>query len=298
MFKNVLVGIDGSSNGHDAVALASRLTASDGKLTLAHIRPGELHPLHAVTPGRLEEERVASEELLKDERANAEVEAELVSVVAASPGGGLHRHAEELGADLIVVGSCGRSAFGRAMLGDDTRSALNGSPCAVAVAARGYALHPKPIAEVGVGYNASPESKGALAVARSIAEPTHATVKALEVVSIPTYAYTGLMPPTIGEGIDAMLAEASARLRQLEGVEGRAVYGLTGEELAAFSDEVDVLVVGSRSYGPVRRLVIGSTSDFLERHARCSLLVLPRSVTEAATLRSSVPQGESVPSPA
>jgi hypothetical protein len=35
-------------------------------------------------------------------------------------------------------------------------------------------------------------------------------------------------------------------------------------------------VVGSRSYGPVRRLVIGSTSDYLERHARCALLVLPR----------------------
>jgi nucleotide-binding universal stress UspA family protein len=54
------------------------------------------------------------------------------------------------------------------------------------------------------------------------------------------------------------------------------VYGLTGEELAAFGDEVDILVVGSRGYGPVRRLVLGSTSDYLERHARCSLLVLPR----------------------
>jgi nucleotide-binding universal stress UspA family protein len=59
-------------------------------------------------------------------------------------------------------------------------------------------------------------------------------------------------------------------------VEGHAVYGLTGEELAAFGDSVDLLVVGSRNYGPVRRLVLGSTSDYLERHARCSLLVLPR----------------------
>jgi nucleotide-binding universal stress UspA family protein len=73
-----------------------------------------------------------------------------------------------------------------------------------------------------------------------------------------------------------MLAEAKARLGALEGVEGRAVYGLVGEELAAFGDSVDLLVVGSRNYGPVLRLVLGSTSDFLERHARCSLLVLPR----------------------
>jgi hypothetical protein len=59
-------------------------------------------------------------------------------------------------------------------------------------------------------------------------------------------------------------------------VEGRAVYGLAGEELAAFGDQVDLLVVGSRSYGPVKRLVLGSASDYLQRHARCSLLVLPR----------------------
>lgn len=281
MFKNVLIGIDGSSNGRDAIALASRLAETGAKLTFTHVHPGELNPLHAITPGLLSEERKASEKLLKGERSDAGVEAELVSVVASSPGGGLHSHAEEVGADLIVVGSCSRGAFGRAMVGDDTRAALNGSPCAVAIAARGYAEHPSPIAKVGVGYNDSPESRAALAVAKRIAEPTRASVKALEVVSIPTYAYTGLMPPTIGEGIDAMLAEAQARLSQLPDVEGRAVYGLTGEELAAFSDEVDILVVGSRSYGPVRRLVLGSTSDFLERHARCSLLVLPRAVTMA-----------------
>jgi nucleotide-binding universal stress UspA family protein len=73
-----------------------------------------------------------------------------------------------------------------------------------------------------------------------------------------------------------MLAEANKRVGQLPGVEGRAVYGLPGEELAAFGKDVDLLVVGSRGYGPVKRLVLGSTSDFLERHARCSLLVLPR----------------------
>ena len=42
-------------------------------------------------------------------------------------------------------------------------------------------------------------------------------------------------------------------------MEGHAVYGLAGEELAAFGDQVDILVVGSRGYGPVKRLVLGST---------------------------------------
>lgn len=289
MFKNVLVGVDGSSNGRDAIVLASRLMDSDGELTLTNVHAGELHPLHAMTPGLLVKEREASEKLLADERDRAGVEAQLTSIVAASPGAGLHSHAEELGADLIVVGSCSRGAFGRVMLGDDTRAALNGSPCAVAIAARAYAEHPTPIATVGVGYNDSPESKGALAMAQVVAEPTRARVKALEVVSIPAYAYTGLMPPTIGEGIDALLAEAQARLKQLPAdVEGRAVYGLTGEELAAFGDEVDILVVGSRSYGPVRRLVLGSTSEYLERHARSSLLVLPRAVAVAGSETAAV----------
>ena len=276
MFNNVLVGVDGRANGLDAVALASRLTDPDGKLTLAHVHAGELNPVHAVTPGMLAEEAEASMRLLEEQRAGADVVADLVSVVAASPGAGLHRRAEEQDADLLVVGSCSRGALGRAMIGDDTRAALNGSPCAVAIATRGYAEHPTPIARVGVAYNGSPESRRALAKALEVAAPTNATVDALEVVAIPSYAFTGMMPPSVGEGIDLMLSEANERMSQLTGVDGRAVYGLPGEELAAFGDELDVLVVGSRSYGPVRRLVLGSTSDYLERHSRCSLLVLPR----------------------
>jgi nucleotide-binding universal stress UspA family protein len=52
-------------------------------------------------------------------------------------------------------------------------------------------------------------------------------------------------------------------------VDGHAVYGLAGEELAAFGDQVDVLAAGSRGYGPFKRLVLGSASHYLQRHARC-----------------------------
>jgi nucleotide-binding universal stress UspA family protein len=276
MFKNVLVGVDGSANGRDGIALASRLSEAGAKLTLAHVHPGEFHPLHAATPGLLEAEHEASVKLLEDERAGAGIEAELISVVAPSPGAGLHERAEEQGADLLVVGSCGRGAFGRVMIGDDTRAALNGAPCAVAIGARGYGARPMPIAKIGVAYNGSPESVVALAKARELAQPTSAAVLARAVVTIPSYAYGGLMTPALGEGIDAMISEANERMSELEDVQGRAVYGLATEELAAFGDKLDLLVVGSRSYGPVRRLVLGSTSDYLERHARCSLLVLPR----------------------
>ena len=276
MFNNVLVGVDGSPNGRDAIVLASQLIDPDGKLTLAHVHSGELRPSHAITPGMVREEREASKKLLEDERVAANVNAELISIVSGTPGGGLHQQAEGQGADLLVVGSCSHSAFGRAMLGDDTRAALNGAPCAVAIAAVGYSEHPGPIGKVGVAYNSSPESTAALALARELAASTGATVHALEVVSIPTYVYGGLVAPTIGEVIEEMLKEANGRLEELPDVKGHAVYGLAGEELAVFGDQVDILVVGSRGYGPVKRLVLGSTSAYLQRHARCSLLVLPR----------------------
>jgi nucleotide-binding universal stress UspA family protein len=282
MFKNVLVGVDGRPNGRDAIALASQLTDPDGKLMLAHVHSGDLRPSHAIAPGLVREEREDSHKLLERERVAANVKADLLSIVSMSPGRGLHEQAEEQNADLIVVGSCSHGAFGRAMLGDDTRAALNGAPCVVTIASRGYAEHPTSIAKVGVAYNASPESKAALALARELAAPTGATVHALEIVSIPTYVYGGLVAPTIGGMIEEMLKEANGRMQELPDVEGHAVYGLAGEELAAFGDQVDILVVGSRGYGPVKRLVLGSTSDYLQRHARCSLLVLPRAAASPA----------------
>ncbi len=206
MFKNVLVGVDGRANGRDAVALAAHLTDPTGKLTLAYVHSGSLRPVHAVTPGLVDVERDESHELLEQERAAVGVSAELVSVVATSPGRGLHQQAEEQHADLLVVGSCSRGALGRVMLGDDTRAALNGAPCAVAIAARGYAENPAPFTNIGVGYDGSPESTAALAMARELASATRADVHALEVVPIATYAYTGMMPPAIGESIDALTA--------------------------------------------------------------------------------------------
>jgi nucleotide-binding universal stress UspA family protein len=265
MFKNVLVGVDGRPGGRDAIALARLLGDPGGRLTLAFVRSSEIA-----------EDVAEAGELLERERGAADLDAELVNVISLSPGRGLHEQAEQRGADLLVVGSCSHGAFGRAMLRDDTRAALNGAPCAVAVAARGYAEQPTTIVNVGVGYDHTPESEAALALAREVAARTNAKLLALEVISLPPVAYGSMMAPPVREFIDTMVKEANDHMKQLADVDGRAVYGLAGEELAAFGDELDILVVGSRGYGPIRRLVGGSTSNYLERHARCSLLVLPR----------------------
>jgi len=202
---------------------------------------------------------------------------------------------------MSVVGSCSHGAFGRVMLGDDTRGALNGAPCAVAVAPRGYAENPHPIDKVGVGYNASPESKVALALAHELAAQTGASVHALEVVWIGSAALSGIIPPAIGESIDVMIEEAQSRMTALPDVEGYAVYGLTGEELAVFGNAVDILIVGSRDYGPMRHQVIGSTCAYLQRNARCPLLVLPRSATApgvdfstSSELQAKIPAGTAI----
>jgi len=279
MFKNVLVGVDGRPNGRDAIALASQLTDAEVKLTLAFVRETDL-----------DEDVRESARLLQKERLATGVHADLIGVLAAGPGRGLHEQAEKQNADLLVVGSCSHGPFGRAMLGDDTRASLNGATCAVALAPRGYAENPHPIDKIGIAYNGSPESEHALRVARALAERTAATLHALEVVSIPTYAYAGVVSPAAGEGIDMMLSEAKVRMAQLPDVEGNAVYGLAGEELAVFGNAVDLLIVGSRGYGPVRRVVHGSTSNYLQRHARCPLLVLPRAAAASPAAEAEMPQ--------
>jgi nucleotide-binding universal stress UspA family protein len=197
-------------------------------------------------------------------------------------GRGLHELADIEDADLLVLGSSRRGMLGRVLLGDHTRAALNGAPSAVAVAPAGYYDHFGAVRRIGVGYDGSPESEQALEVARRLAAAHHAELSACTAVSVPL--------PTIGPGplplndvIEPMLHNARERIAQLGGVEPLAGYGPPVEVLASYSASVDLLVVGSRSYGPIGRLVHGSTSDELARTARCALLVLPRSARRAAS---------------
>ena len=179
MFHDAIVGVDGSPGGRDAIALARLLVDADGRLTLANIRAHEVPP-----PGGAAEVagRGDSERLLEAERAATEVEAELVSLADRSVGRGLHAVAEGRGSDLLVVGSCRRGIVGRVLVGNDTRAALNGSPCAIAVAPLAYARNMDALRTIGVGYDGSPESDAALAIARALGARYGATLRALRVV--------------------------------------------------------------------------------------------------------------------
>jgi nucleotide-binding universal stress UspA family protein len=80
----------------------------------------------------------------------------------------------------------------------------------------------------------------------------------------------------VGEAFPALVEQARERITALGDIEAHAAYGVPAEELAVYSASLDLLVVGSRGYGPLGRLVHGSTSRQLGRSARCPLLVLTR----------------------
>ena len=55
------------------------------------------------------------------------------------------------------------------------------------------------------------------------------------------------------------------------------------ESLAALGpDDVDMLVCGSRGYGPVRRVLLGGVSSPLIRRAQLPVTVVPRATTGSA----------------
>ena len=280
MFENVIVGIDGQDGGRDALALAKLLLAEGGQLTLANVYPGESYVWRGATPIYQMVEHDDAVALLERVQHEDGIDAQLRVFGDPSIGKGLHVLAENVGADLLVVGSSRQSLFGRVMVGDDTRAALNGAPCAVAIAPAGYAAESPHLREIGVGYNGSPESEHALSVARKLAAHYGTKVSAFEAVSVPTYVVhgTAAMDTT---PISDLVERARERVAALEGVEPHAAYGDPAEELALYSASLDLLVVGSRDYGPFGRLVHGSTSRKLARSARCPLLVLTRAARRA-----------------
>jgi nucleotide-binding universal stress UspA family protein len=296
MFRHVIVGVDGQQGGRDAIALAKLLRAEAGKLTLAYVYAGDPYMYRGASAAYEASERQRAGELLEQARAEAGVEADIRWLGSPSVGRGLHELAESTRADLLVLGSSRRGLLGRVLIGDDTSAALNGAPCAVAIAPAGYAHDPVLMREIGVGYNGSPESEHALGVARKLAAYHGTKLSAFEAVSLPAYSFGAGV--AIGEVIQDLVTMARDRLAAIEGVEPHAVYGQTAEELALYSASLDLLVVGSRSYGPFGRLVHGSTAQQLARRARCPLLVLTRAAREADATAASPDGRKAAPVPA
>lgn len=284
MFTNLIVGVDGRRGGEDAVALALALAAPEARIVLLHAFPYELRPTLGLE-GYEDTLRQEAHDLLS--QAGEDSRFELRPVADSSPGRALQREAAASAADLIVIGSCHHSAIGRVLLGDVSRAVLHGAQCPVALAPVGYAERPRPVRVVGVGVDGGEESLHAARVGAEVARAADAEVRLLRVLRPPV----ALVPPyatpfDTGELVEAARREAREGLEEIAAGLGapataEVAEGVATEQLEKLSQWVDLLVLGSRGYGALRRVVLGSTSDHVVHHASCPVLVVPASVDEA-----------------
>jgi nucleotide-binding universal stress UspA family protein len=293
MFTNVIVGIDGRQGGRDAMRLTHQLAAPAARITLVHVY-GELDGARGdgTDDGSARDTGLA---ILERTRADSCPQADTICVRDPRPGKALHQIARERKADLMVVGSCHHGVVGRVLLGDDTRAALNGSPCALAIAPYQYTDATDGLRVIGVGYNATAESRRALVVAQRLAATSGAAVEALWVVSPEDVRRQAPVPADWPQESEALAAQAQEHLDQIHGITAHAVCGGPREELARLAHRADLLVVGSRGFGAVGSLFHGSVSSYLERHAESALLILtPELALDASPER----EPASVPVPA
>lgn len=277
MYRNVIVGVDGEQGGRDAAALAALLASPGAHLTLIHVRLTVSMP----SPAMSSELDLASDSslrsMLKQEIGCCREDAEVMRVKASSVGSGLEAATEHLDPDLIVVGCSRRHGISRVLAGDDATSVMHETPVTVAIAPHSYGQGSGPLSRIGVACDASPQSEVAMAHAGLLASEKHATVAPCHVVEphFPLVGWGMIAAPV--DDPSAALQAARKRLPEVDGVEVEHRYGLVGDELIAFSRNVDLLVTGSRHRGPMRRFAAGSTSDYLSRRVDVPLLVSPSS---------------------
>lgn len=290
MYRTIVVGFNDSDESRDALALGKLIAESTGgRLIVAGVVPYGPSERLAAGAARQAIEEAEAEFAGKIEQAARDVGAEAEAFPSSSPARGLHDAIEELGGDLVVVGSSSRALAGRILAGNVALSLLHGSPCAVAVAPKGLGDGDVALRVIAVGIDGSEESREALRVAVELGEAARATLRLVAAAHPSTgdlfgWGYGGqVMAPTykavLEEALDRGVEEVPDELRpDRRLVTGAAAEALTGE----VEQGADLLVVGSRGYGPVRRVLLGSVSGALVRSAPCAVLVVPRGVHTGA----------------
>lgn len=289
MFETILVGYDGSGHARDALSLATTLATPDAEVVLCCVHP--FQPVAAAVvagehgvPGRDEAERrlQAGQERAGSRRVRT------IAVAATSAASGLHAVAEDEGVDLLVVGSSHRSAAGRVLLGSTTSQALNAPPCAVAVATAGLEGGGHELRDIVVGFDGGTESKAALAAGAELARTHGARLKLLTVVEPATQAlgWAGayVYPEYREDALTIAREDQEDAIRDLPGdveVTSEIVEGIAARVLLDVSADADLLVLGSRGYGPIRRVLLGGVSTRVAGATSCPLLVLPRTAAAA-----------------
>ena len=278
--KRIVVGYDGRGVSRDSLVLGRLLgELLEARLTIAAVFPYEERQMgrdayrHALAEDR---DRLLAQ-IVEELGGTDAMEMEALGDHSAPRA--LHELIERSAPELVVVGSSERAEVGRILAGTTAERLLHGSPSPVAVAPRGFREREPGVRVIAVGFDGSAESSHALQLGAELAGRAEA---AMRIVTV--------LPRQGATGPEAMQARTAwrAELRDRAHDEASALPGELRalpivEEgdpakvlLAAIELGVDLIVVGSRGYGPMRRVLLGSVSSALMRGARCPVIVVPR----------------------
>ena len=286
VITRIAAGIDGFPEGRDAAALGQSLAEATGAELM-------LVAVHSTAPLPLPPElgyrhlRKQSQFELRDARDSLAPGARTLTTTDHSVARALHRIVSRHHRDLLVVGSSRRGPEGRVRIGKRTRQLLCQFDCALAVAPRGLHANPqRGLRRIGVGYDGSPESGSALALAASIAAGAGADLHVQAVVDdrLPLFARSALSGLVEFEWNEAISTEMDEIRTQAVAAGERigaqldvgVARGRPADVLLELSEHVDLLVIGSRGWGPTSRLLLGSTGEALMHDAACAVLAVPR----------------------
>lgn len=210
-------------------------------------------------------------------------------VRSGAPAWELIRMADDWRADLLVVGSQGRSALGRLLLGGVSQKVVTEARCSVRVA-RARIREPEAPARVIIGVDGSVYSDAAVDEVARWPWPEGSVVKVVSVVrlpftpteetrSLPDSYYSQLEKAETGKAQTAITG-ASARLKQ-SGVTQPEIQSeiILGDAREVMLDEAarweaDLIVLGSRGLGGFKRFLLGSVAQGVAAYAPCSVEVV------------------------
>jgi nucleotide-binding universal stress UspA family protein len=284
----LVIGYDGAPGGADALALGlgwSRQLSVRAVIVTVYPGPAPIGPgrvdVEWVADRRREAERLLDEALTVSSPATS---VEFKAVGSGSASHGLHDVAEELGASLIVLGS----QTERRLLATSTgERVIAGAPCPVAMPPRGWrdrALHD--LGRIGVAFVPTPDGREALRVAAMLALRVGARLHVVTVVAGPAE----VMSYRIGEDVDRMYVSAAKETfeQSIEQAISELASDITAsgevivgddpvETLAGMANSsFDALFMGSRGYGPMRRVLLGGVASRLLRRLDIPAVIVPR----------------------
>jgi nucleotide-binding universal stress UspA family protein len=290
MSKPIIVGYDPATSDRAPVnfaVAAARFTGAPLMVASVCAEPGE-------ALGQDEELVADASDALAGVRRELEPEGipvdcrELGNTSAARA---LHEASEAEDAGLLVVGSTHQGPVGRVVPGSTAQRLMHGAPCPIAIVPAGWEAG-SGLNTIGVAYVDSDEGRDALRGGYALARRAGAKLRVLTAVKPGLTAYARTEPSTPARrGTDVNTVEGELRVSAEKALR-RATEALDGDvpvETDAFvedpadvlirvSENVDLLVCGSRGYGPVRAVLLGGVSRRLTAEAACPVIVVPRGV--------------------